>query len=523
MIRSLNLDGTSIDLATFVSHSTEPVKLVLSESVRRDLSEARSIVDRYAAGDSPVYGLNTGLGANLGHRIAESDISAFQAQLLEGRMVGVGEPLSEVISRGALLARIIGVSKGGSGLSPETLQAMITLAGRGMAPVLPSLGSIGAGDLVLAAHMGGALLGHGSIWFDGKTLPAKDALAIAGLAPLALKPKDALALANHSSVSLTVSAFAAERARRHLTLAMAVAALSGEGYGINLSIFDDRLNTLRRSSGQAEAATWFRQAFTGSALGTPGASRSIQDALSFRTMASVFGATGTSVQALVLECENELNGIEDNPVVLIPGIHKPIQGGHKPIQGAETLDQSGEMLSTANFHTPALALALDSLAIAQAQCSNSTAQRIVKLMMPNLTGLPKYLSPQGGSSAGFVPVQKTVAALLADIRLQAHPASIDAMPVSDGVEDVAPQTLLAATKLAKQLDTLSFLTAIEALVAAQAVDLRNSGPLGEAGALVYECVRSSADKLECDRPSGIDIEAVRLALEHLDLTNRANF
>lgn len=512
MVQVLHLDGSPIDLTEFVELASGPVKVSLSESVTQNLSEARSIVDRYAAGDSPVYGLNTGLGANLGHRIDEADIASFQAQLLEGRMVGVGEPLAESVSRGALLARVIGVSKGGSGLSHESLKSMITLLEHGMAPVLPSIGSIGAGDLVLAAHMGGTLLGHGSIWVDGHRVPATDALALAGLAPLALKPKDALALANHSSISLTVAAFAAERARRDLTLSMAVAALSGEGYGINLSIFDERLNTLRQSSGQADAAMWFRQAFTGSTLTRPSVARSIQDALSFRTMASVFGAARASVQSLVQESEHELNGIEDNPVVLIQGLQKQIQA-------AGGQDQPGEMLSTANFHTPALALALDSLAIAQAQLANSSAQRIVKLMMPNLTGLPKYLSPQGGVSAGFVPVQKTVAALLADIRLQAHPASIDAMPVSDGVEDVAPQTLLAATKLEKQLESISYLTAIEALIASQAVDLRDAGPIGAVPADVYACVRSVAAMLERDRSSGTDIEGVRAALANLNLAS----
>lgn len=515
MAPKLHLDGSPIHLADFVKLAAGPVEISLSESVTRKLSQARSIVERYAAGDSPVYGLNTGLGANLGHRIGETDITGFQAQLLEGRMVGVGEPLCETTSRGALLARIVGASKGGSGLSHETLQAMIVLAERGMAPVLPSIGSIGAGDLVLAAHMGGALIGHGNIWVDGEKVPAAQALAQAGLAPLALKPKDALALANHSSVSLAVASFAAERARRGLTLSMAVAALSGEGYGINLSIFDERINALRHSSGQMEAAAWFRQAFKGSALASPGSARSIQDALSFRTMASVFGAASASLRSLIQECEHELNGIADNPVVLIQDLQKPIQD-------ADGDSQPGEMPSTANFHTPALALALDSLAIAQAQLANSGAQRIVKLMMPNLTGLAKYLSPRGGASAGFVPLQKTVAALLADIRLQAHPASIDAMPVSDGVEDVAPQTLLAGMKLQKQLKALSYLTSIEALIAAQAVDLRNSGRIGNVPADIHACVRSAAAMLDQDRPSGSDIENVRTALSKLDLAGLSN-
>lgn len=508
MTRTLVLDGSSIDLKSFVALSQGSMHIEVSDGVSRSLANARLTVERYAAGNAPVYGLNTGLGANLGHRLDAAEISAFQAQLLEGRMIGIGPSLSEMISRGALLARIIGVSKGGSGMSPETFQALVTLAEQGMSPVLPSIGSIGAGDLLLAAHMGGALIGHGEIWMDGEKFAAGEALAKAGMSPLILQPKDALALANHSAVSLATAAVAADQARQGLDVAMAVAAMAGEGYGMNLSIFDASLNDLRRSDGQSEAARWFRLAFKGSSLEKPASARSIQDALSFRTMASVFGSTRSELDRLTKEIENELNGIADNPVVLNPAESE----ANRP--SADDA-QSGTMVSTANFHTPAMALRLDSLAIAQAQAANSSAQRIVKLMMPNLTGLPKYLSPEGGASAGMVPLQKTVAALLAEIRLQAHPVSIDAMPVSDGVEDVAPQTMLAATKLARQGTSLAYLTAIEGLVAAQAIDLRSPETIGGIAKLVFDGIRAEVPMLEADRPLYTDVERILRILRGL--------
>lgn len=508
MKRTLVLDGSPIDLKTFVDLSQGSVHIDVSDNVSRSLADARLTVERYAAGDVPVYGLNTGLGANLGHRLDTAEISTFQAQLLEGRMIGVGPSLPETISRGALLARIIGVSKGGSGLSLETFQALVTLAEQGMSPVLPSIGSIGAGDLLLAAHMGGALIGHGEIWVNGEKMPAREALAKAGMAALTLHPKDALALANHSAISLANAAIAADQACRALDVAMAVAALSGEGYGMNLSIFDASLNDLRQSDGQSEAARWFRLAFKGSSLEKPTSARSIQDALSFRTMASVFGAKRSELNRLRIEIENELNGIADNPVVLSPA-------DFAEDETSTDNAQSGTMVSTANFHTPAMALRLDSLAIAQAQAANSSAQRIVKLMMPNLTGLPKYLSPVGGASAGMVPLQKTVAALLAEIRLHAHPASIDAMPVSDGVEDVAPQTMLAATKLAKQGASLAYLTAIEGLVAAQAVDLRGPETIGGIAKLVFDGIRTEVPMLAADRPLYGDVERILRILQGL--------
>lgn len=500
----LDLDGPPLDLSTFIRLAGGPVRISVSDSVQCRLAEARTIVEAVLAGDRPVYGLNTGLGANLRHRIPDAAIADFQAQLLEGRMVGAGDPLPESVCRTALIARILGAAKGGSGLSLECFETLVALAERGMAPAISSIGSIGAGDLVLAAEMGGALIGRGRIWVDGEPVPAHDALARAGLAPLRLQPKDALALANHSAVTTALAAHAAHAAGQALLRGMAVATLSGEGYAMNLSILDARINSLRPARGQADAATWLRAAFAGSALFEPGAARSIQDPLSFRTMAPVFGAARAVLDSLACEIESELNGITDNPVVLIPPLHSVSQPEDQGENGA-CLPGIESLLSTPNFHTNALALALDTASIAMAHAAQSSAQRLVKLMMPDLTGLPRYLSPVGGASAGYVPLQKTAAALLAGIRRHAQPASLDAMPVSEGVEDVAPQTPLAASSLSEQSTAFEKLTAAEALVAAQAVDLRNPSPLGRVPGALHAAIRERIAPLDADRPAVGDL------------------
>ncbi|MEM8813761.1 MAG: aromatic amino acid lyase, partial [Pseudomonadota bacterium] len=358
-------------------------------------------------------------------------------------------------------------------------------------------------------QMGAALIGEGALWFGTERVSAHEGLARLGLAPLTLEPKDALALANHSSVTIAVAGLAAARAMRLVRVGMAAAALACEGYATNLSIFDKRLNRLRPAGGQAEAAAWFRRAFVGSSLAEPGSARSIQDALSFRTLAPVFGVAVFALSQLTRESENELNGICDNPVVLIQALQNSIPDDEKLIQDPPEAD----LLSTPNFQSAALAHALDSAAIAIAQAANGTAQRIVKLMMPGLTGLPKYLSPVGGASAGFVPLQKTAAALLAEIKLGAQPASLEAMPVSDGVEDVAPQSMLSAIKLTRQLDAFAYLVAAEALVAAQAVDLRKPARLGQAAGVLFKAVRQHVPPLTDDRPIGPDLDRLKHALE----------
>ena len=213
-------------------------------------------------------------------------------------------------------------------------------------------------------------------------------------------------------------------------------------------------------------------------------------------MAPLFGTARNALALAEGETEIELNGAADNPAVLI---------------------DTNEMLSTPNFHTPALALALDTLAIAHVHLATASAQRVLKLMNPQLSGLPKYLSPVGGASSGLLPLQKTVAALLAEIRLHAQPASLDALAVSEMVEDVAPQTPLAARKLATQVDLLKWLIAIEALVAAQAVDLRKPKHLGRVANMLHSAIRAVVSPLHEDRATGPDVAAVRQAISAAEL------
>jgi len=495
-MQKLHLDGSRISLQRFVELADGPMSISLAPSIRQRLVRAREIVAHYAKSDQPVYGLNTGLGGNLQHRIEPKDIPAFQAQLLRGRSAGVGPNLPEWISRAAWLSRIIGATRGASGLSLATFDLMLAMMEQGLSPAVSTYGSIGTSDLVLAAQMGASLIGEGEIWDNGTCRPAAEALRAHGLAPIELEPKDGLALANNSSLSIALAARALSEARRTLDLAQAVTVLSGEAYAMNPAIFEARIHALRPAAGQEQAAAWFRAALEGSSLHARGAARSVQDALSFRVVAPLFGTARNALALAETETEIELNGAADNPAVL---------------------PETDEMLSTPNFHTPALALALDTLAIAHVHLATASAQRILKLMNPQLSGLPKYLSPLGGASAGLLPLQKTVASLLAEIRLHAQPASLDAISVSEMVEDVAPQTPLAARKLTTQIDLLQWLIAIEALVAAQAMDLRKPKSLGRVAKLLHSAIRAAVPPLDEDRATGPDVAAVRQAMNSAEL------
>ncbi|MCP5370627.1 MAG: histidine ammonia-lyase [Hyphomicrobiales bacterium] len=451
----------------------------IAPAVRARLAAARAVVDAAAAGDAPVYGLNTGLGANLGHRIAPADIAAFQHQLIAGRAVAVGEPLPEGTGRAVLLARLVSAAPGHSGMSLPLFDHLCAVFGAGLSPVVPRYGSIGAGDLTQNAVWAQALLGAGRMWRGGETGDARAALAGAGLAVPPLRPKDAMALVNHGGLSVALAAHALGRARRGLAMARDAALLSCAGYDANRDIFAAEVNALRPAPGQAETAAWFAARLAGGG----GPPRRVQEALSFRVVAPVLGAAADALDRAVAVWRDEANGASDSPAVV----------------GEEA------MRSTPNFQAPALALALEGVALALAMAAAGAVQRMQRMMDPDLTGLPRYLSPRGGAAAGMVPLQKTVAALLADIRRHAQPVAFDPAPVSDGVEDMAPMTPAAALKLADMAAPFDLLCGAEVLVAAQAVDLRQGVPLAPAVADLHARLRAEVPMLDRDRPLGEDV------------------
>ena len=446
----------------------------------------REVVQKHIDAGAPVYGLNTGLGGNLGYRLDAGEMLAFQEQVILGRMIGMGEPLPPDVVRAGQLARVIGFARGGTGVSPAAAQASMDLLDRGVTPVVPMLGSIGAGDLGLCAHMAAPIIGRGEAFFQGRRYPGAEALAAAGLAPVRLQAKDGLGLINASPLTTGYAAVVAADLGQNMLVAAAVAAMADEGYAANLSVFDPRIAAARPAGAQPAAAALFRSLLAGSSLHAQ-PPRSIQDAISFRTMAQVFGASYAELAMLCDAVEAEINGNSDSPLVF----------------AAE-----GEMLSSPNFHPPMIALCFDSMAIALTHLATASVQRLIKLQNPALSGLPKYLSPVGGASVGFNALQKTAAALHAEIRLKATPASLDAVVVSDTVEDHATHALLCVRKLDEQMRLMRCLVAVEALVAAQAVDLRAAAALGAGTQRVFDAVRSVVPPLHADRPCGPDAMAV---------------
>ncbi|GAA3080398.1 histidine ammonia-lyase [Rhizobium viscosum] len=486
------LTGSGITIADIEAIARRDATVDVSDAVRDQLIAARRILEGAAASGQQIYGMNTGLGANLKTAVT-GDFEAFQLQLIRGRGMAVGEALPRDATRAVIAARLSMLAVGGSGISLPVFEALLAMLNAGVHPVMPSIGSIGAGDLVLLSAMARALIGEGKAEYRGIVYPAIEALELADLAPANLQPKDGISLLNASAVSAGRGALVLYDAKELLDAQRRAAALSFEGLAGNPLILSPAIQRARPAAGQADEANRLLQMLEGSTLFE--ANAAIQDPLSLRCLAPIHGALADALLRAVEAVEIELNAAADNPVVLL---------------------EKQQVLSSGNFQTPALSLAFETLGLAIAQAAAASAARFIQLTGSGRNGLPRYLSPIGGPSAGFVPMQKTVAALMADIRHKANPVMLDFLAVSEGVEDHATQSSLAVRKLGEMLELWRVLIGCEMLAAAQAVDQRPGHRCGVGTAGTHAFVRGIVPVMTEDRSLGEDVAvlASRLLDEH---------
>lgn len=464
--------------------------LALGSAARTRVEAARAVVDRLAAEDAPVYGLTTGLGANVDTRLPLAELAAAQRRLVLSRSVALGAPLAREAVRAVMAARAAGMAAGGSGVSPHVLEALIALVNAGVHPRVPGKGSIGMADLPQLAHVALTLLGEGEAEYRGDTLPSAEALRRAGLAPVVLGAKDGLALISANAASVGPGALAAIDAEAAVEALAVAAALSFEGFRANLSPLHPRAVAAREAPGQRAASERLTALLAGSALWQPGAARRLQDPLSLRCTAPVLGAVLDALAQARHAVEIELNGAGDSPLVL---------------------SDEFIMLSTANFDVTALALAFEHLGQALAHLAALSAERTLKLLSPAFSELPRFLSPRGQTRTGFAAVAKPLAALEAEIRALAQPASLGVINTAERVEDHATMAPRVVEKTAEIVGRLHWLAAIELMVAAQALDLRPA-PLGAVMAAVYGAVRALVPTLDEDRILAPDIERLAAAV-----------
>jgi histidine ammonia-lyase len=467
-----------------IARSDAPV--VLDAAALARIEAGYRALEALAAGGAAIYGVSTGLGAAVDTRIAP-DPAVVQRRIPPGRAVGVGRTARRDEVRAIIAARLAGLCAGRSGASRAGAEALAALLNQGVHPVVPMTGSVGEADLAPLSHIALVLLGQGEAEFRDETLSAAEALARAGLLPPAFGVKDGLALVSANAASVGAGALVVEDAAQALRAMLAAAALSFEGYRAGIAPLDPRAAALRPAPGQAEAARTMLALLDGGDLARPGATRRLQDPLSFRCAPPVLGAALAALQAARDSVELELAAAGDNPAVIA---------------------EDGVALPNANFDPTHLALAFEALGAALARAAATSAARIVKLMSPASSDLPRFLAPVPDGSAGYGPAQKTAAALLAEIGHLSAPMPIVVLPVADGVEDYATMATAIVDKTAGIVDRLRLLAALELIVAAQAVDLRGTVTLGSGTAAIHAAVRGLVPRLEADRPAAPDIAAV---------------
>ena len=488
---TLVLSGFDLDPESLARVARHDLQVALAPEALERMALSRAVVEAHLDDNVPVYGLTTGLGPRVTHRLSREEMAEFSELTVLARSTALGPALPRDQTRALMLVRLNGLLAGGAGASLEIADALARLLNAQVHPVIPSIGSVGASDLCQMAHLGLALLGKGEMESGGRRLPARDALRAADLEALRLAPKDGLAICNASSATTGRTALVLHDAGELLELAQVAAALSMEGFRANTSPIAAEAAAARPQPGQEHAAAGLRRLLEGGALLDPGAARRLQDPISLRCVAAVHGSLKAALDFLEPILDADLNGSADNPLVLF---------------------EEERIVSTGNFHTPALALGLDTLAMALAQVAALSVSRSVALLIERLSGLPGTLSPQGVSRSGMAPLLKTGEALLAEVRHLAQPVPHDLRWSADGVEDDITNAPLAARKAGDIVWRLRQILAIELMVAAQAVDLAEPPSLGRGTEVAHDLVRGAVDTLEEDRALAPDVVALDQAL-----------
>jgi histidine ammonia-lyase len=446
-------------------------------------------VDAIVARGEPVYGINTGFGKLASVRIGPADLATLQRNIVLSHAAGVGEPAPAANVRLMMALKLVSLGQGASGVRPETLALLEAMLARDLIPAIPSQGSVGtSGDLAPLAHLAAAMLGIGQVRLAGEVMPADAALARAGLTPITLGPKEGLALLNgtqFSTAEALANLFAIEEVFRAGLITGALATDAAKGSD---TPFDARIHALRGHRGQIEVAAALRALMAGSTIRASHLVNDdrVQDPYCLRCQPQVMGAVLDLARHATATLGVEANGVSDNPLILA---------------------DSGEALSGGNFHGEPVAFAADMLAIAICEIGSLAERRIAMLIDPALSGLPAFLTPRPGLNSGLMLVQVTAAALVAENKQRAHPASVDSIPTCANQEDHVAMSAHAARRLAAMAENAVQVVAIELIAAAQGCDfhrpLASSAPLERVRERLRECVRH----LEDDRYLAPDIAA----------------
>ncbi|RVT53740.1 histidine ammonia-lyase [Rubrivivax albus] len=464
-------------------------RLMLDPLALPAVQASAAVVQRAAAGDAAVYGVNTGFGKLASTRIGAEDLATLQRNLIRSHSVGVGAPLDPPVVRLMLALKAASLGRGFSGVRPEVIDALLAVHNAGLVPWIPAQGSVGAsGDLAPLSHMTLALMGEGEFNVDGARVPAGPLLREHGIAPLELAAKEGLALINGTQTSTALALHALLSFEPVLESALVIGALTVDAARGSDGPFDPRIHALRGQPGQIDVAQHYRHLLAGSAIRASHSENDdrVQDPYCLRCQPQVVGAALDQLRHAALVLVREANAVTDNPLVF---------------------PEDGAMLSGGNFHAEPVALAADAMACAIAEVGAISERRIAMLIDAGVSRLPPFLTADAGLNSGFMIAHVTAAALASENKSLAHPASVDSLPTSANQEDHVSMATFAARRLQPMIANVAHILGIEWLAAAQGVGflrpLTSSEPLEQAIALL----RRRCPSVDVDRHLAPDLEA----------------
>jgi len=485
----LLLDGERLTLEDVERVARHGETVALDPAARPKVEAARHVIEAALVAERPIYGVSTGFGPLSDVFVGAADREALQRNLLRSHAIGIGDPIGEAETRATMLLRANVLAKGYSGVRPEIIDLPCELLNRGVHPIIPERGSVGAsGDLAPLAHLALVLIGEGEARHHGERLPGAEALRRAGLAPVTLKAKEGLALINGTCGMTGIGALALTRAERLITLADVAGAMTLEALRGSQVPFDERLQAVRPHPGQAASARNLRVLLQDSEVMLSHKDcGKIQDSYTLRCMPQVHGGARDALTFVRETLSRELNAATDNPLIFA---------------------NSGDILPGGNFHGHPVGLALDFLAVALTGLCGIAERRIERLVNPQLSELPPFLVKASGLHSGFMVAQISAASLVSEAKLLASPATVDSIPTSGSKEDFVSMGWLAAVKASQIVELLAAVLTLEFLCAAQGLDfLRPLNP-GRGVRRAYEVLRSHVTHLDQDRVLRQDFDRV---------------
>ncbi len=481
------IDGATLSVEDIVKVARDKAQIEVDPKVLPRMKASRDLVERVVAEARPVYGITTGFGKFADVSISEEDSRKLQKNLIMSHSCGVGEPFPEEIVRAMMLLRINALAVGNSGISQNTFNTLIEALNKGIVPVIPCKGSLGAsGDLAPLSHMVLTIIGEGEAFYQGVRMPSAEALKKAGMKPCELTSKEGLALNNGTQAMNSIATLAVHDAEIISKTADIAASLTMEAVEGIISAFDPRIHDLRKQPGQKDVAENVRKILSGSKNVTKQGDKRVQDPYCLRCVPQIHGPSKDSLEYVTGIVSREINAVTDNPLIF-PDTDETFSGG--------------------NFHGQYLSMAMDFLGIALAEFANVSERRIERMVNPQLSfGLPAFLVKNGGLNSGFMIPQYVAAALVSENKVLAHPAVVDSITSSANQEDLVSMGMTAARKAREILFNVTNVLGIEIMVACQAIELAGrADKLAPATKAVFDRVRKDVSFVENDRFLSPDI------------------